>query len=203
MALRDNLHSHMVAGLKVILPLAALALLSSLFLVARTRTPEGELPFSKRDLAELAARQSVDNPDFSSVTDDGHRIHVVARTAVPRDGDTDVIDAEEMEGTLETVGGETIWVTANAGTLHPSDSLVDLSGSVRITSSTGYTLETEEMTADLDASAMETLAPARVHGPMGTIDADRMWLETHPDNPNAIRAVFKGDVKLVYVPPNE
>jgi lipopolysaccharide export system protein LptC len=203
MAARDNLHSHLVAWLKVILPLSALALLSSLFLMARTRTPEGELPFSKRDLAEMAARQQIDNPDFSSVTDDGHIIHVIARTAVPRDDETDLIDTTMLEGTLDTLAGDTFWVTANDGTLHPSTSVVDLSGNVRITSSTGYTLETEQMTADLEANFMETFAPARIQGPLGSIESQRATIQSAPDDTNALTAVFKGDVKLIYLPQNE
>ena len=203
MATRDNLHSHVVAWLKVILPLAALVLLSSLFLISQNRTPEGELPFSKKDLAEMAARQRVDNPDFSSVTDDGHTIHVVAETAIPRDGDTDLIDTTVLNGTLETREGETIWVTSDTGTMHPTTSVVDLAGNVEITSSTGYTLKTQEMTADIEATSMETFAPVRIQGPLGTIDAERMTLRSHPDDPNALTAVFKGNVKLIYVPQNE
>ena len=55
MAAPDNLHSRIVGWLKVILPLSALALLSSVFLVARQGDFERTTPYSVRDLEEMAS----------------------------------------------------------------------------------------------------------------------------------------------------
>ena len=85
MAAPDNLHSRVVSWLKIILPLAALALLSTLFLVARIGDPNATLPFTEKDLEEMASEQRVDGPDFSGTTPEGRAIRMSAQTATPRD----------------------------------------------------------------------------------------------------------------------
>ena len=50
----DNVHSRVVGWLKILLPLAALALLSTLFLFSRGSDPTANLPFSETELNEIA-----------------------------------------------------------------------------------------------------------------------------------------------------
>ncbi len=56
MATYDNTYSRVVAWLKILLPLLALAILSTLFLVARTIDPAQNIPYADVDIDELDAR---------------------------------------------------------------------------------------------------------------------------------------------------
>ena len=48
----DNLHSRLVGVLKVLLPLLALAILSTLFLVSRKINPEDAIPYADVDIED-------------------------------------------------------------------------------------------------------------------------------------------------------
>ena len=60
MAAATNFHSAIVGWLKILLPLAALMLLSTLFLFARSTAPSDDIPFADIDAA--AAEQRVSAP---------------------------------------------------------------------------------------------------------------------------------------------
>ncbi len=204
MAAPDNLHSHVVSWLKIILPLTALALLSTLFLIARTGDPDATLPFSESDLKEMASEQRVDAPEFAGVTEEGRSIRVSALSATPRDGSNDVIDASQLTGTVDTGDGGHIDITSDMGTVLMDQSITVLKGNVRIVTSTGYTIDTEELTTSMDQTHMETTGAVVAVGPPGTIHARKMIVtpsggdgeETAED----VSVVFKGGVKLIYVP---
>ena len=84
---RDNLHSRLVAILKVALPLIALALLSTLFLFSRKIDPEDAIPYATVDVEDRlrdATALATAGPDNTRVTirsvagfkGDDHRIEV-------------------------------------------------------------------------------------------------------------------------------
>ena len=196
----DNLHSRVVSWLKIILPLAALALLSTVFLVARRGDNGTSVPFSKLDLEEMASEQHVEGPDFASVADEGQRVVVSADRATPRGGDPDVVDATGVRGRLQTLDGDTIDVTSEAGTIFSKKSQTILRGNVEIVTSNGYRLTTEELIADMDRSELETTGPVSGEGPLGTIDAGRMTVTATEGAEDAFTVVFKDGVKLIYLP---
>ncbi|WP_068116090.1 LPS export ABC transporter periplasmic protein LptC [Tropicimonas marinistellae] len=203
MAARDNLHSHVVAWLKVILPLAALALLSTLFLVARTGDPDATLPFSEKDLEEMASEQRVEGPEFAGLTEDGRAINLSAETATPRDSKASVVDAVQVRGRFETGDDGTITMRADAGTVYSDESQAHLHGNVRVATSTGFTIDTEQLRAALDRTDMEAPGVVTAEGPLGRIDAGRMEVTQEGSDRGDVRVVFKDGVKLIYVPQNQ
>ena len=58
MARRDR-HTRIVGWLKIGLPLAALAILSTLFLLSRRIEPADDLPFAQVELEDRARRQQI------------------------------------------------------------------------------------------------------------------------------------------------
>ena len=77
------LRSRIVHWLRVILPLAALAVLAVLFLLARKPDPEAAIPYADVDPRDLAERQAVTSPRYSGVTDDGARVSIDGSEATP------------------------------------------------------------------------------------------------------------------------
>lgn len=203
MAARDNLHSRVVAWMKVILPLIALVILSTLFMVARHGKDGVTLPFSQKDLAEMAREQRVLRPRFAGVTEQGRKVEVAAETATPRDGDHNVVDATELSGSMETGDQGRIDVSSRSGTILAERSRVILRGEVEIVTSTGYTIETDELESSLDRAEMETPGPVTANGPLGHLEAGRMEVTLAEDDQNDVTVVFKDGVWLVYLPPNQ
>ncbi|MFV0332812.1 MAG: LPS export ABC transporter periplasmic protein LptC [Tropicimonas sp.] len=203
MQFRDNLHSRIVRWLKILLPLAAIGLLSAIFLVATRPGPAGSIAFSPGDLAKMASGRTVEGPVFSSVTDDGKRIVVTAETATPRGSGFEVVDAVNVHGTLYEQSGETIEIRSQAGVFYSTESRTILTGDVRVDTSSGYRLRTQELISSIDRIEAEAPGPVFGEGPLGTIEAGRMQITSEQGTDNAAdktRVVFKGGVKVIYTP---
>ena len=67
----DNLHSRLVFWFKILLPLGALAIMSTLFMVSRTVRPEDAIPYADVDVADLMQQPRLTNPNFAGMTSDG------------------------------------------------------------------------------------------------------------------------------------
>lgn len=193
-------YSRMVAFLKVVLPLAALSLLATLFLLSRSVTEDAVIPFAENEIAERLRDQQITDPFFSGTTPQGDEIMVSATVARPGDANTPA-SAEMLSGQLKLNEGAHINMTANGGALDLSGQSATFSGNVVIQSTHGYTLRTETFITALDE--IDALAPDRVEGdsPMGTLTAGRMRIVSENDESDA-RMRFNNGVKLIYDPRN-
>jgi len=199
MATHDNIHSRLVAWLKVILPLAALALLSMLFLVSRGIAPEDALPYSEVDVAELAREPRLTAPRYAGVTLDGAALSITAGVARPDTAGAGGATATALSARLETPDGVTTDIAASDGRLDTAAGLLTLTGDVHITASSGFAITTDEMTAATDRTLLVSPGAVAATAPMGRIDAGAMQLTTEGDG---YVMVFNGGVKLVYEPRN-
>ena len=161
---RVDRHTRLVGWLKVALPLAALAILSTLFLVADRIDPEDDLPYAEVDVEELAREPRMTAPSYAGTTSDGAALTLTAEEARPEATDTPA-EARGLRLELDTPdGARTELRAATAVVDEPADRLV-LSGGVRVTTSTGYVLDTPEVAARLDRSGLESRGEVRATGP--------------------------------------
>jgi lipopolysaccharide export system protein LptC len=196
---RADRHTRVVGWLKVVLPLAALAILSTLFLVARRIDPEAALPYAEVDVEELAREPRMTAPTYAGTTSDGASVTLSAEEARPA-AEGSPAQAAGLRLDLATPdGARTELVAADARMDDTAKELV-LSGGVTVTTSTGYRLETAEVAARLDRTGLESRAPVRATGPAGEITAEGMVLSQDNRTPGAYVLVFKGGVRLVYQP---
>jgi lipopolysaccharide export system protein LptC len=196
---RLDTHSRVVGWLKVALPLMALAILSTLFLLSDRIDPEDALPYAEVDVEELAREPRMTAPTYAGMTSDGAALSLTAAEARPA---TEGASATAAGLRLELAtpdGGKTELLAATAVMDEVARQLV-LSGGVTVTTSTGYRLETTEVAAKLDRSGLESRAPVTATGPAGDLRADRMVLSQDIQTPGAYLLVFKGGVRLVYQP---
>ena len=91
-------------------------------------------------------------------------------------------------------------VSAQTATLDSDSHFLNLAGKVKIDNSTGYSIETEALTANLAETALTSGAPVSATGPVGRITADSMSLTRSQGAEDTYLLVFKGSVKLVYQP---
>lgn len=197
MASHDNFHSALVSWLKIILPLVALAILSTLFLVARTVDPSDAIPFAEVDVEDRVREPRLTLPTWAGVMDDGAALTVSADEARP---DADQASAERLVARLDMPDGASADLVSAAGSLDPATRRLTVSGGVTLSTSTGYRIETERMVAALDRTSLVADQAIVATGPVGRVDAESMALTEKPDAPGQYVLVFKGAVKLLYLP---
>ncbi len=197
--MRDHVHSRIVSWLKVLLPLAALALLSTIFLLSRPTDPVSDLPFAVPGLNDPNIRQQLTEPHFSAATTAGDSITMTAQTARPdpeRDG---VARALGLRATLDLSDGGKIEMQADSALLDGPNDVAVLTGDVLVESSTGYTLRTDELTSALSKVQIESTGPIIGDGPTGAFEAGKLLVRADDDG-NNIRMLFTEGVKMLYDP---
>lgn len=196
----DNFHSTAVAWLKVALPLLALAILSTLFLVSRTIDPSDAIPFAEVDVEDRIREPRLTNPTWAGVTDDGAALTIAASEARPEQTNGAAASATSLVADLDTPDGGSAQLVAARGVFDTEAKAFTMDGGVLITTSTGYALETEAMTAALDRTSLVSDTPLTGRGPAGTLTAGAMELVQAPDGTGSYDLVLKNGVKLVYQP---
>lgn len=200
MARAQGLYSRVVAWAKIVLPLVALALLSTIFLLSDRREPMETVPFAEALQDGETTREGVSAPYYSGKSQRGDLLTMTATRARPQQDGR--IVADDLAAAMRLTDGSEILLDALTATLTDTEETALLEGGVRIRSSTGYTLDTDAMTSALDRIEAETLGPVKGEGPLGTLEAGRMRIEASGEGGD-VQLLFTGGVKLVYQPPEE
>lgn len=196
----DNNYSRFVAYTKVILPILALGILSTLFLFSRNIDPTQSIPFADVDINELARKQRIGAPNYAGVTDDGAAISITATTARPYEGNANLISATDVTAVIEDTTGGRLNMKAGDGMIDSEQQQVTLGGGVEILTSTGFIINTAGLVAALDETSVVSEGRITATGPLGTLTAGQMVLEKQNSAEDAHLLVFKGGVKLIYDP---
>lgn len=200
MVIHDNTYSRVVAWLKILLPLLALVLLSTLFLVARTINPAQNIPFADVDVDELAREQRISAPRLSSVSQDGSAISLAADTARPDPGNPARMSGTGIRAGIDLPNGGRIDVVSEFAQIDTNTGLAKLNDTVVITTSDGYVLRTDAVEMSLQETGVRSDSPTTVSAPIGTLSADRFTLTGDGKESRPYVLVFKGRVKLIYDP---
>ncbi|MEH6645540.1 LPS export ABC transporter periplasmic protein LptC [Sulfitobacter sp.] len=197
--IRRDRYSRMVALLKVAFPLAALALLSTLFLLSRALDTETPIPFADVEIQERLRDQQITGPFFSGTTTDGDQMSFYAEKLVTLPGSVGGNRAEDVLAKIETDKGTTFQLQGDVAELDIGENTAVLTGDVSMVSSSGYRINTARLTAlisELDVTADgEVLAS----GPLGQLTAGKMRV-FKPNQTDSTQMLFSDGVKLVYTP---
>ena len=202
MAAGSKAYSRFVAWAKVLLPLGALALLATLFLIARQIDPEKAIPFSDVDVEKFAREARIGAPEFSGVTEDGTVVALTAEQARPDPAEPGRMTAERLSAEFEVPDGSRVTAVAGQGAVDSPAQRIELLGGVEVTTSTGYRVQSDGLWAALDRTSLASTGPVEAEGPPGRIAAEAMEMTQDPENPATYVLVFKGGVRLVYEPGN-
>jgi len=198
-ALADNLHSRLVFWLKIILPLAALALLATLFLFGRPISPEDAIPYATTDITDRIKDPRVTSPVFAGMTSDGAALTITAAEARPgAAGSGSAGDARAMSALMEMPDGSTAQVTAPLVQMQSATQRAILTGGVSIVTSTGYHVMTPGLSVATLQTDLSSLGPVDAEGPPGKLQAQEMHLGLGPSGGYVLK--FTGAVTLVYLP---
>jgi lipopolysaccharide export system protein LptC len=194
---RDNIYSQIVTLAKIILPIGAIGLLSTLFLFARA--PGETTQIDMTEVTEIAREQRLSAPRFSGVTDDGSVLTISARAARPNPTDTSVVLTDEMQLRMDNPDGSSIAVTTTAGELDGPRKIAHFLGLARLETSTGYTMETSGITAALDTGVITSDGHLEVRTPYGELTAGKVTFQM-AESGVAQQMLFTNGVKLIYTP---
>jgi len=202
MASYDDAYSRLIFWLKVTLPLIALAILSTLFLVSRAIDPSQPIRFANVDVDVIAREQIIGGPTFSGVTIDGAAITVSAASAKPELGGSKGITAKDLRASIITPGGIEIMITARFGKIDSVSQTAELVDDVVLETSTGYLVQTGRIVASLTVTEIFSAGTITASGPLGQITAGKMVLRQKFDHESksTYELVFKDGVKLIYDP---
>ncbi|WP_415183472.1 hypothetical protein [Phaeovulum sp.] len=195
----DNIHSRLVAWAKIALPLAALVLLSTLFMFSGKVDPSDAIPYADVDVADLAREPRLTAPEYAGVTEDGGALTVTAETATPDpDGQGGAV-AHAMVAHLETPSGLKAELASASGRIDPAAGLISFSKAVVLSTSTGYSVKTADLQAATDRSLLTAPGPVDATTPFGTLTAGSMRLSSADGGATHV-LVFNDGVKLIYRP---
>lgn len=197
-SLHDNLHSRLVAILKIALPLLALAILSTLFLFSRTIDPEDAIPYADVDVADRLREPRMTNAGFAGMTPDGSSIAIAAAEAKP--GADQSAKLRLVIGSLQTPDGAKTDLAATAVQLNTSEKRVELTDGAELRSSTGYVVSAQGLDIATDRTFVETRGEVSAQGPMGQLTAQHMQLTRAGQTSGPYLLVFNGKVRLLYQP---
>ena len=190
-------YSRMVNLLKVLLPLAALALLSTVFLISRGENTEAVIPFAQPDIEERLRGQQVTGPYFSGTTTAGDEISVTATVA--RAGADVPLLATDLQAEIRMVAGGQLTLRSDRGTVHPDQNLARFIGNVEITSADGLRIRTDALKTNLSTLQGESPSAIEAEGVLGKLTAGRMEISAVSEG-GPVTLLFTNGVKLVYDP---
>jgi lipopolysaccharide export system protein LptC len=199
-AAADDGHSRRVAVLKRALPLLALALMATVFLVLRTEPPRPYTSGTDDDATDLLTAPRMTAPSFAGVASDGTEVLLRARTASPPMAPGAGAQVSGAALTLRLPTGRTIEAEAAEARLDPGQERIVLSGGVSLSDPHGWQVEIETLIAPTDGSSLESPAPVAAQGPAGKVDAGGMVFDRSA-GPGREVLVFNRGVRLLYTPP--
>jgi lipopolysaccharide export system protein LptC len=196
-----ELYSRFVTVLKVGLPLVALAMLSALFLIQNDDGPGGTITFSQGDIAALGEGLRVTNPTLTGSTRGEDRFRFTAEAVVPDAAPPTRATLSVLDGRIDFTDGSAVDIAARAGEIDLEAQDLALTDAVRIATSQGLAVTSDDVTVDLRLGTLEARGGVVTEGPMGRIDSQTLRIAPSPDAEAARLVTFGNGVRLVYDPP--
>ena len=200
MAASDNLYSQMVGWARILLPLFALGLLSTLFLFARDKTEPNEVALE--EVNRIAREQRVSAPEFAGMTDDGAVVVIAARSARPGSDGQDVVAISDIRMRMDNPDGTNLNVTATEGAIDGRAQTAAFTGLARLETSSGYQMETNGLNVDLQSGLVTSQGLLEIRAPFGDLSAGQVSFRI-PSEDEGQQMLFTNGVRLIYIPQDE
>jgi lipopolysaccharide export system protein LptC len=189
MAFGDRTYTRVVRSLKVALPLIALVLLSTMFMLSRKVDPTAAMALSDQAFRDRIDRSELSTPQYVGNTNSGKNLTVTAKSARP-------------DPHVSLDNGEVMNINADTGVMDEAEDLAVLSGNVHIVTTDGYDFRTSQLTSLLSTIEGESAGQVDGFGPPGTLTAGKMTVKTDPQSGKVLLIFTKG-VHLLYNKPDQ
>lgn len=191
-------------ALRLGLPLSALVLLSTIFLVSRSIDPNQAVQLSGLDLAQLTRAPRIATARFAGVTQDATAMTIEAQ-AVRSDTDHPetgplLLRFADPSGVLSFPNASTVSFRASQAVLDQTSGVLTAQGPVMLRNSDGYVLQMGALSATLDQTRLEGTGGVEGQAPAGDIRADALELTRSGGADGGYLLAFTGNVRLLYRP---
>lgn len=190
------LRTRVVRLLRVVLPLAALALLSVLFLLGRkSETVEPAIPYAQGSAEDLGRSPGIGSPEYTTVTPEGASVTLRAARAALGNGGADGGTASAL--VLDWRARDGLMIELTAPLARTQDTSIRLEGGVRMALSSGWVMRGPSFEADTAADTLRADETVHVTAPFGELEAGTMLI--HPSETGQVLELNEG-VRLLYRP---
>lgn len=196
-------YSRFVATLKIVLPIAAIGLLSTLFFFSGEVDPTQSLPFKELDVANIAREQRLSGARSTGVTQDGSNFAVFAERARPDLANTEITRFVGLDAQIiDPKSGLVTALNAPTGFSDSGAEFAVFSGGTHIFTSDNLRMRTATLNLYLDENVIESAGRVDAEGDFGQLTAGRMRISQ--DGPGGTQVtVFQDGVNLIYQPAKE
>lgn len=200
LALRETLTRVLRLGL----PLSALVLLMTVFLVSRAVDPNSAPGVAGLDPEEMTREPRIATARFAGVTDDGTALTISAGSVRSQ---TAAVGTAPLQLTFTSPEGALRFPDASSASFDAASAILDetagvltAQGPAMLENSDGYVLELGALTATLDQTRLTGTGGVDGLAPAGTIRADTLELTRSGGPLGGYRLAFTGNVRLLYTP---
>lgn len=190
--------------LRLVLPLGALVLLSTVFLVSRSIDPQRAVELADVDVAELTREPRIGTARIASVTQDDTALMIQA-DAVRSAGNLQQsgpahLTLKTPRGVLNFPSGRIAQFQSGTGELDQLRDQLVMREDVRLETSDGYRLAMSELVSRLQSTHITGTGGIEGVGPPGSITADTLELTAKTGESGGYLLAFSGNVRLIYLP---
>ncbi len=192
-------YSRFIAAAKIFLPLAALALLSTVFLFSGRVDPTRSILFEEVNVDKLLQEEGITAPYLSTVMDNGTSIQLSSAQARPHATNQRRLIAIDVHAIVESPDGVVLEFHAPAADIDNAARTALLSGGVKLTQDQELELFAQSILIDTASEEIHATGPIQANGPFGRLEAGLLHIPaTQTGQPSEWQ--FKEGVKLLYVP---
>ncbi len=188
-------HSRFVRVMKVVLPIAAFAIVAGLALFGASYKADDELTVTFTQSPKLKEDRRMVAPVFTGTTARGQPFEVTADSAQRQEANPDQVLLDTLKASLGLTEVSGVLITADKGLLDLDKQTMQVMGDIIARTDDGYVFHTEKVFIDIDRQAARGDMPIKGHGPAGELEAARFELQ---EGGEILR--FEGGVTLTIKP---
>lgn len=188
-------YSRFVDVMKVALPLLAVGLLMLMIAWSILNETPLDMTWKSEMTKVVAGRIEMTAPQLTFTDEEGRDVFVEAKLATQEKGKSDQWTLDTIHARMTPLEGEGYSLLADSGQLDSEQQLLDLSGNVKVESSSGYTFKAKSAHVDLNAGRVTSEEPVEAQGGATRVVANRFEMWDRGD-----RFRFEGDVHFTSEP---
>jgi lipopolysaccharide export system protein LptC len=188
-------HSRRVRLLRRFLPLLSIAVVVAPFFVSWLKPLTSGAPDVKVGAVSVSGTKvTMEAPRLSGFKKDNKAYEMTAKQAVQDLKAPSVIELIELQARMEQERNSHARLTAKWGRYDQTADKLDLKGSVRVRTDTGYEADMESAQVQMKLGTVVSNEPVQVRSRTGTISADRMEILD-----SGKQIVFEGRVRSLFI----
>lgn len=187
---KSKRHSANVRRMRLILPIAALAVVAVLMTWKNEDAPLTAVPREQVSPQTISQNELV-NPKFQSEDSNSQPYTITADKATQNAENMDAVLLEKPVADMTLQSGGWVSLKAANGVYKQGDRQLSLDGQVEVHHDSGYELHADKMDIDVTGQMITSDLPVTGHGPAADISAQGLEADGKADT-----VIFKGPAKL-------